>query len=124
MQGFACSAAHASTARPPCFVPICVCTKTTLPDIPGTGGAAVPGFAPRIWSMFTILIPDAIADLIAESSCGPKIGWTMIASYCFDDATVWSSDSCFFGSLAASSTVTLAPFAFATAFAAASIGAS
>ena len=74
--------------------------------------------------MFTTLIPDLIADWTAVVSCGPKIGCTMIAWYCFDDATVWSSDSCFFGSLAASKTVTLAPCAFATAFAAASIGAS
>ncbi len=74
--------------------------------------------------MFTTLIPDAIADLIVGISCGPKIGWTMIASYCFDVAIVCSCASCFFGSLAASKTVTLAPCAFATDFAAASIGAS
>ncbi len=74
--------------------------------------------------MFTTLIPEAITDLISVISCGPKIGCTMIASYCFEVATVCSCASCFFGSLAASNTVTFAPPAFATAFAAASMGAS
>ena len=74
--------------------------------------------------MFTTLIPDLIAALIAVVSCGPKIGCTMIAWYCFDEATVCSSESCFFGSFAASKTVTLPPCALATALAAASIGAS
>ncbi len=74
--------------------------------------------------MFTTSIPDAITDLILGISCGPKIGCTMIASYCFDVAIVVSCESCFFGSLAASNTVTLAPLALATALAAASMGAS
>ena len=74
--------------------------------------------------MLTTLMPLLIADWIVGISCGPKSGWTMIPSYCFEVIAVCSSASCFFGSLAASNTVTLAPLAFATAFAAASIGAS
>jgi hypothetical protein len=70
------------------------------------------------------LMPDATTDLILGISCGPKMGWTMIASYCFDVAIVCSCASCFFGSLAASNTVTFAPCALATDFAAASMGAS
>ena len=62
--------------------------------------------------------------MILEISCGPKMGCTMIASYCLDVAIVVSCESCFFGSLAASNTVTLAFLAFATDLAAASIGAS
>jgi hypothetical protein len=65
-----------------------------------------------------------IADLIVGISCGPKIGCTTIASYCFDVAAVWSCASCFFGSFAASNTVTFPPCAFATFLASASIGAS
>ena len=99
-------------------------TKITLPDRPSIGGAAELGSVPRFWSTFTTLIPDPIADWIAVVSCGPKIGCTIRASYCFEAAAVCSSASCFFGSLAASKTVTVAPCAFATALAAASIGAS
>jgi hypothetical protein len=124
LHGFALSAAHALTTRPPCLRPIWVCTKTTLPDSPATGDAAVPGFEPRIWSMLTTFSPALIACLIVGMSCGPKIGCTITASYCFEETTVCSSDSCFFVSFAASSTVTFAPCSFATAFAAASIGAS
>jgi hypothetical protein len=124
LHGFAFSAAHALTTRPPCFVPICVCTKTTLPERPLTGGAAVPGFVPRIWSMFTTLSPDLTAWVMVGMSCGPKIGCTMIPSYCFDVIAVFSCASCFFGSFAASNTTTDAPWDFATALAAASIGAS
>ena len=57
--------------------------------------------------MLTTLISALIADLTVESSCGPKIGCTMIALYCFDAIAVCSCASCFFGSLAASNTVTL-----------------
>ena len=84
----------------------------------------MPGFVPRIWSMLTTLSPDLIAVLIVGISCGPKIGCTMIPSYCFEVIAVWSCASCFFGSFAASKTVTEAPCALATALAAASIGAS
>ena len=34
--------------------------------------------------MLTTLMPDLIAGLIVGISWGPKIGWTMIPSYCFD----------------------------------------
>ena len=125
MHGFAFSAEQASSTSRPCFVPICVCTNTTLPDSFGTGGAAVAGFVPRIWSMLTTLIPDLIADLIVGDQLRPE-------DRLDDDRVVLlrrrdrrlSCESCFFGSLAASKTVTLAPLAFATALAAASIGAS
>ena len=74
--------------------------------------------------MLTTLIPLAIACLTVGISCGPKIGWRMIPSYWPEVIAVWSSASCFYGSFAASNTVTDAPCAFATFFAAASIGAS
>ena len=124
MHGFAFSAAQALSTSWPCFLPMSVWTKTALPERPATGGAAVLGLAPRIWSMFTTLRPCLIACLIVGMSCGPKIGWTMIPSYWPEVIAVWSCASCFFGSFAASKTVTDAPCALATDFAAASIGAS
>ena len=72
----------------------------------------------------TTLIPFLTACLTSGISCGPKIGCTMIASYCPDDEMVWNCANCFFGSFAASKIVTVAPFFFATSFAALSIGAS
>ena len=82
------------------------------------------GFVPRIWSTLTTLIPLLIACLTSGISWGPKMGCTMIASYCFDDTSVWSCENCFLGSFAASKTVTVAPLFLATSFAALSIGAS
>src|SRR5262245_28017667 len=101
-----------------------VWTNTTLPESPLIGGAAVLGFGPRIWSMLATLIFALIACRTVGISWGPKIGCRMIPLYCFDAITVCSCASCFFGSLAASKTVTDAFWALATFFAAASIGAS
>jgi hypothetical protein len=72
----------------------------------------------------TTFNPFLIADLTVGINWGPKIGCTMIPLYCFDAIAVWSSDSCFLGSFAASNTWTEAFFAFATFLAAASMGAS
>ena len=72
--------------------------------------------------MLTTLTPFLIASFTPEISPVPKIGCTMIASYCFDVAAVWSCENCAFGSLFASNTVIVALPFFAAAFAAASIG--
>ena len=98
--------------------------NTMLPDMPATGGLAVPGFVPRIWSTLTTLILFLIACLTSGINWGPKMGCTMIESYCFDDTRVCSCENCFLGSFAASKTVIVAPLFFATSFAAFSIGAS
>src|SRR5829696_4973069 len=90
LQGLALIFLQALTTRPPCLRPICVWTKTTFPDRPGSGGFAVPGFVPRIWSMFTILIPALNAALTVVSRFGPKIGWRMIPLYCLDVTSVCS----------------------------------
>src|SRR6187551_1561163 len=75
---------HAFTTRPPCFRPIWVWANTTFPDSPASGGRAVPGFVPRIWSILTTLMPAWNACLTVSRSCGPKMGCRMIALYCFD----------------------------------------
>ncbi len=123
MHGLRLLAAQAFTVSLPSFVPIAVGTNTTFPERPGTCGFAVDRFGPSSWSMFTTLTPLEIAALTSLIRPVPKIGWTMMASYCFDVAAVWSCENCVFGSLFASRTVIVA-LPFAAAFAAANIGAS
>ena len=105
-------------------MPITDGTCTTFPDRSGTWFASVVRLGPRIWSRFTTLIPFLIAFSTSPIRLVPKIGCTMIASYCPELAAVWSWANCFFGSLFASKTVIFPPPVAAAAFAAASIGAS
>jgi hypothetical protein len=58
--------------------------------MPGTGCAAVRVRAEDLVDVHD-LDPLAMACLIVGMSCGPKIGWTMIPSYCPEVIAVWSS---------------------------------
>jgi hypothetical protein len=74
--------------------------------------------------MLTTLIPLAIASLTSETSPVLSIGWVMMPLYWPELMTVCSWSYCVCGLLLASNTLSVAPSADATAWAAASIGAS